>query len=152
MCLHSGKPGIRSVSFVLVAALLASVTASSATEPEYESEFCEVLHRFNSDKKIPDAGVRTRFEGEYGTAADASRGRTWNVETACGEFLLAVPLWADVSPPILIERGGMRFEDSMGGTWNFEMGSDGKAKSVTHTSKDGTSSEMKRLGDPRSYD
>ena len=125
---------------------------AAASEPVYESEFCEVLHRFNSDKKVPDADVRARFEGEYGAAADAPHGKTWNVETACGEFLLAVPLWADVSPPILIHKGATRFEDSMGGIWVFEIGGDGKAKGVTQTSKEGTTSEMKRLGSPRSYD
>ena len=126
--------------------------AVAPAEPAHESEFCEVLHRFNSDKKIPDAGVRARFEGEYATAADAARGKTWNVETACGEFLVAVPLWADVSPPVLDQKGGTRFEDAMGGSWFFEIGSDGKAKGVTLTAKDGTTSEMKRLGSPRSYD
>jgi len=126
--------------------------ATASAEPAHESEFCEVLHRFNSDKKISDAAVRARFEGEYGTAADAARGRTWNVETACREFLVAIPLWADVSPPVLDQKGGTRFEDSMGGTWFFEIGGDGQAKGVTQTSKDGTTSEMKRLGSPRSYD
>ncbi len=126
--------------------------AVAPAEPAHESEFCEVLHRFNSDKKIPDAGVRARFEGEYGAAADAARGKTWNVETACGEFLVAVPLWADVSPPVLDQKGGTRFEDAMGGSWFFEIGSDGKAKGVTLTAKDGATSEMKRLGSPRSYD
>ena len=126
--------------------------ATASAEPAHESEFCEVLHRFNSDKKIPDAGTRARFEGEYGTAADAARGKTWNIETACGEFLVAVPLWADVSPPVLDQKGGTRFEDAMGGSWSFEIGSDGKAKGVTLTAKDGTTSDMKRIGDPRSYD
>ena len=126
--------------------------AAASPEPAHESEFCEVLHRFNSDKKIPDAGVRARFEGEYGTAADAASGRTWNVETVCGEFLVAVPLWADVSPPVLDQKDGTRFEDAMGGSWFFEIGSDDKVKGVTLTAKDGTTSEMKRLGSPRSYD
>ena len=130
---------------------LASEAAAPA-EPAHESEFCEVLHRFNSDKKIPDAAVRARFEGEYGAAGDADRRRTWNVETACGEFLVAVPLWADVSPPLLNQQDENRFEDSMGGSWDFEIGGDGKAKGVTQTSQDGTTSEMKRLGDPRSFD
>ena len=111
-----------------------------------------MLHRFNADKKIPDAATRARFEGEYGSAADAARGRTWNVETACGEFLLAIPLWADVSPPILIQKGATRFEDSMGGIWEFEVGEDGRAEGVTQTSKDGASSMMQRLGAPRSYE
>jgi hypothetical protein len=125
---------------------------AAASEPAHESEFCEVLHRFNSDKKIPDAGVRARYEGEYGSVADAARNKTWNVETACREFLVAVPLWADVSPPVLAQKGGTRFEDAMGGSWLFEIDSDGKAKGVTLTAKDGTTSEMKRLGSPRSYD
>ena len=123
-----------------------------AEEPAHESEFCEVLHRFNSDKKIPDAALRARFEGEYGAAGDADRRRTWNVETACGEFLVAVPLWADVSPPVLFQKGENRLEDSMGGSWAFEIGGDGKAEGVTQTSQDGATSEMKRLGDPRSFD
>lgn len=126
--------------------------AAGSAQPAHESEFCEVLHRFNSEKKIPDAGVRARFEGEYGTAADAASGRTWNVETVCGEFLVAVPLWADVSPPVLDQKGGTRFEDAMGGSWSFEIGGNGKAKGVTLTAKDGTTSDMKRIGDPRSYD
>jgi len=121
-------------------------------EPAYESEFCEVLYRFNSDKTIPDAAVRARFEGEYGQASDADRRRTWNVETACGEFLLAVPLWADVTPPILIQKGENQFEDGMGGFWDFEIGGDGKAKGVTQTSQDGSVSKMIRLGNPRSFD
>ena len=126
--------------------------AAASAEPAHESEFCEVLHRFNSDKKVPDAGVRARYEGEYGSVADAARNKTWNVETACGEFLLAVPLWADVSPPILMQKGENRFEDSLGGTWSFHVGDDGKVKEVTQTSQDGTTTKMKRLGSPRSYD
>jgi len=125
---------------------------ATPAEPAHESEFCEVLYRFNSDKKIPDDAVRARFEGEYGAASDADRRRTWNVETACGEFLLAVPLWADVSPPILIQKGENRFEDGMGGSWDFEIGGDGKVKGVTQTSQDGTTTKMRRLGSPRSFD
>jgi tetratricopeptide (TPR) repeat protein len=125
---------------------------STPAEPAHESEFCEVLYRFNSDKTIPDAAVRARFEGEYGEASDADRRRTWNVETSCGEFLLAVPLWADVSPPILIQKGENRFEDSMGGSWDFETGDDGKVEGVTQTSQDGSVSKMIRLGNPRSFD
>jgi len=125
--------------------------AAAPADPAHESEFCEVLHRFNSDKKVPDAGVRSRFEGEYGSTSDAARNRTWNVDTACGEFLVAVPLWADVSPPVLSQKDGARFEDATGGSWDFEIGGNGKAKGVAYTSQDGTTSEMKRLGDPRTY-
>ncbi|MGB5400844.1 MAG: hypothetical protein WBO71_11565 [Thermoanaerobaculia bacterium] len=141
---------IRVLLSLFLMLLLQPLAATAA--PAQESEFCEVLHRFNADKKIPDAEVRARFEGEYGSASDAAQGKTWNVETACGEFLLAVPLWADVSPPILIQKGENRFEDSLGGTWSFHVGDDGKVKEVSLTSQDGTTSEMKRLGDPRSFD
>ena len=146
----SMMPRIPVLLSLFLVPLLQPLAATAA--PAQESEFCEVLHRFNSDKKIPDAEVRARYEGEYGAVSDAAEGKTWNVETACGEFLLAVPLWADVSPPILIQKGENRFEDSMGGSWDFEIGDDGKAKEVTQTSQDGTTSEMERLGDPRSYD
>ncbi len=147
---ESMLPRIPVLLSLFLVPLLQPLAATAA--PAQESEFCEVLHRFNSDKKIAEAEVRDRFEGEYGAASDAERLRTWNVETACGEFLLAVPLWADVSPPILIQKGENRFEDSMGGSWDFEIGDDGKAKEVTQTSQDGTTAEMERLGDPRSYD
>ncbi|MCJ7756367.1 MAG: hypothetical protein MUP13_17540, partial [Thermoanaerobaculales bacterium] len=95
------------------------------TEAAYESEYCEVLYRFNSEKKITDPEIRDRFEGQYNPADDPQRLRTWSVESACGEFLVAVPMWADVSPPVLEHRGGATFEDSMGTTWEFQVGSDG---------------------------
>jgi len=125
-------------------------TSPSDSQPTHESEFCEVLHRFNAEKKITDPQVRARVEGEYGEPGDTLR--TWNVESTCGEFLIAVPLWADVSPPVLDLKGGSTFEDANGWIWKFEMGGDGKAKSVVQTSSDGETTEMKRLGDPRSYD
>jgi len=124
-------------------------TAAPAA-PEHESEFCEVLHRFNADKKIMDPHVRARVEGHYASPGDTMR--TWNVETACGEFLIAVPLWADVSPPVMTPTSGDSFEDAMGGTWAFEIGSDGKATGVAYTAADGTLTEMNRLGDPKSFD
>jgi len=118
----------------------------------HESEYCEVLHRYNAEKKISDAGIRSRFEGEYGQAGDADRRKTWNVETACREFLVAVPLWADVSPPVLIQKSATIFEDATGAIWDFQTGGDGTVTAVIMVSTDGTSSEMKRLGDPRSFD
>ena len=123
--------------------------SSAPAEPRYESELCEVLHRFNADKKIPDAQVRSRVEGNYGSPGNTMR--TWNVETTCEEFLVAVPLWADVSPPVMTPTSGDTFEDAMGGTWTFRMDGEGKASEVAYLSSDGTVSEMKRLGDPRSY-
>jgi len=119
-------------------------------EPTYESEFCEVLHKYNAEKKISDPEVRTRVEGHY--QDPGHKNWTWNVESTCGEFLIAVPLWADVSPPVLKLKGGNTFEDFNGDIWDFEMGGDGKVTGVTRTSSDGTVSEMPRLGDPRSYD
>jgi len=118
----------------------------------YESEFCEVLHKYNSGKKVSDPQIRTRIEGEYGQENDGDRRRTWNVETTCREFLVAVPLWADVSPPVLTHEGGNRFSDPTGATWDFEVGADGVAIGVVMASSDGTVTEMKRLGDPRSFD
>jgi len=59
-------------------------------------------------------------------------------------------LWADVSPPVMTPTSGDTFEDAMGGMWAFQMGGDGRASEVTYTSPEGTVSEMKRLGDPRS--
>jgi hypothetical protein len=115
-------------------------------------EFCEVLNRWNADKKIADSAVRARYEGEYGRADDTDRLRTWNVETMCDEFLVVVPLWADVGPPILSHTGEGIFEDSNGGTWEFEIGGDGRAAAVTMTGPDGAVSEMQRLGDPRRFE
>ena len=42
---------------------------AAATGPAYESEYCEVLYRFNSEKKVTDPEIRTRFEGQYNQAA-----------------------------------------------------------------------------------
>ena len=116
-----------------------------------EAMFCESVYRGdNADKKITDPKVRAQFEGEYGKPGDTMR--TWNIETICREFLIAVPLWADVSPPLLKQTSTNTFEDYFGYTWVFQMGGDGKATGVIQTSSDGTTTEMKRLGDPRSYD
>ncbi len=121
-------------------------------EAAHESEFCEVLHRYNAAKRISDAQLRESVSGEYGGAADPDRRRTWNVETVCGDFLVAVPLWADVSPAILSHTGANRFEDSTGGIWEFRIGEGGVAMAVSMSSTDGTVTEMKRLGSPRSFD
>jgi hypothetical protein len=117
----------------------------------YESEFCEVLYKYNSGKKVSDPQIRARVEGEYGQKADADRRRSWNVETTCQEFLVAVPLWADVSPSVLSHTDGNRFSDPTGAAWDFEVGADGVATGVVMASADGTVTEMKRLGDPRSF-
>lgn len=123
--------------------------AAPSAEPVHESEFCEVLHRFNSQKRIEEEIVRARVEGEYGAAGAPNR--KWNVETACGDFLVAVPLWADVSPPIMEVTGERSFSDAMGGTWVFQM-EGGQATSVVYTDSAGTVQDMKRLGNPRSFD
>jgi hypothetical protein len=133
-----------------------AVAAAPATRPPepppaeaaYESEYCEVLYRFNSEKKIADPAVRNRFEGQYNQADDPQRLRTWSVETACGEFLVAVPMWADVSPPVLEHRGGNTFEDSRGTTWEFQVEADGAVTGVTMSASDGGVSELKHWGDP----
>lgn len=128
----------------------ASKPAQEATAgAKYESEFCEVLHRFNSQKRIHDAQVRDRVSGNYQEPDQANW--TWNIESQCGDFLVAVPLWADVSPPILEAKGGNRFEDANGATWEFEIGEYGKPKSVVRTAADGTATNMKRLGEPKEY-
>jgi hypothetical protein len=141
--------GIREA--LLAAVVLGSVLSMGA-ERAHGSEFCEVLNRWSADKKIADQALRARYEGEYGRADDTDRLRTWNVETVCEEFLVVVPLWADVGPPILSHSGENLFEDSNGGTWQFEVGGDGKAAAVQMTGPDGTVSEMKRLGDPRRFE
>jgi len=40
----------------------------------------------------------------------------------------------------------------MGGTWVFQVGDDGTVNGVAQTSSDGTTTLMKRLGDPRRFD
>ena len=154
--IHSrAKSRLRGPRWLVVLALtqLLLPGANEATaEPAQESEFCEVLHRFNAEKKIPEAGTRDRVSGEYGEATDTDRLRTWNVETICGEFLVAVPLWADVSPPILTPTGEGQFEDSMGGTWDFQLGDDNRAESVTFKDQSGKETKMIRLGSPRSFE
>lgn len=124
--------------------------SSAPGAPKYESEFCEVLHRFSAHKKIKDSRLRTRVEGHYGAPGDTMR--TWNVESACGGFLIAVPLWADVSPPVMSRIGNDQFEDSAGGWWAFEIGGDDQATGVSYTAPEGRVHEMQRLGDPRSFD
>ena len=144
------KNTVTSINLPLVwmLAVIAVPLSAAASNPE----FCEVLNRFNAEKKISDPEMRARYEGEYGRADDAEKRRTWNIETACEDFLIAVPLWADVSPPVLSHKGGDTFEDAMGATWEFRSGADGRVNGVVMTAADGTVSEMKRLGDPRSFE
>ncbi len=118
-----------------------------ATEAAYESEYCEALSRFNAEKKIADPGKRNRFEGHYNTADDPQGLRTWSVETVCGGFLVAIPLWADVSPAVLEFKGGTTFLDSTGTTWAFQVGPDGAVRSVTITDPAGKNS-VQHWGDP----
>ncbi len=125
--------------------------SQAAPEAAYNPEFCEVLERWNADKKISDAKTRDRFSGEYGRADDVDRRQTWSVETACGEFLVAVPLWADVSPPVLSRKSDNLFEDSMQATWEFQVGGDGAVTGVKMISADGTVSTMTRLGASRHW-
>jgi hypothetical protein len=133
----------------------AGPSASSASQPvpetEFGPEYCEVLERWNADKKIPDAPTRNRVAGEYGRVDDAERRQTWNIETACGEFLVAVPLWADVSPPVLARRGDNLYEDSLQATWEFRVGGGGAVTGVVMTSSDGVVTTMTRLGAPRHW-
>lgn len=134
--------------FVWMLVVVAWPLTSAAMNPE----FCEVLNKWNADKKISDPEVRARFEGEYGQADDTGRLRTWNIETACDNFLVAIPLWADVSPLVLAHQDGDVFEDSMKATWEFQVGGDGAVVGVTMITADGTTTQMKRLGDPRNFD
>lgn len=147
---RENRKSVSSISllFVWMVTAIAMPLSLAARNPE----FCEVLNKWNADKKISDPAVRARFEGEYGQADDAGRLRTWNIETACDSFLVAVPLWADVSPPVLAHQGGELFKDSMKSTWEFQLGSDGAVVGVTMVTADGDTSEMTRLGDPRSFD
>ena len=111
--------------------------------------FCEGFDRGgNDDKRIPDAALRARYEGNYGNPDDPLR--TWNIETICHDALFAVPLFADVSPPLLEPTGENAFRDSLGSKWTFVLGADGKAESVTYVDPQGTITRMKRLGDPKS--
>jgi len=122
-----------------------------APEAAYESEYCEVLHRFNAEKKIADSDIRNRVAGEYARTDDADRLKTWNIETTCGEFLVAVPLWADVSPPVLSRIGENLFEDSQGATWDFQTGEDGAVTHVVRMASDGSVASMNRVGTPRTW-
>lgn len=139
----------------LASASTSRQTAAPSSYQPYENPqegmFCEGVERGdNTAKKIPEASERVRFEGNYGQPDDAMR--TWNVETMCRDYLFAVPLWADVSPPVLERTGPATFKDYAGNTWTFELGSDGKATGVTQTAPDGSVTKMNRLGDPRSFD
>jgi len=49
-------------------------------------------------------------------------------------------------------RSATVFEDSTGTTWDFQTAGDGSVTGVIMVSPDGNSTEMKRLGDPRSFD
>ena len=111
-------------------AIVLVATALTCPKEGRASEFCEVLNKFNADKKISDPETRARFEGEYGQSDDSERLRTWNVETVCEEFLVVVPLWADVSPPVLQKKGETTFVDFNGNTWSFQLGKDGRATAV----------------------
>ena len=139
------RPVTLSLAFIVAVAITPVALAEA-------SEFCEVLNRFNAEKKISDPEIRNRVEGEYGRTDDPDRLRTWNIETVCEEFLVAVPLWADVSPPVMTHKGGDLFEDYSGATWEFTAGGDGAIVGVKMIAPDGAATDMKRLGDPRSFD
>ena len=134
----------------LLVVVVASITMPS-TSAAINPEFCEVLNKWNASKKISDPEVRARFEGEYGSADDAERTKTWNIETVCDDFLVAIPLWADVSPPVLAHQGGNLFKDAMESTWEFQLDGDDTVIGVTMTTADGTATDMTRFGDPRSF-
>jgi tetratricopeptide (TPR) repeat protein len=121
----------------------------ATAEAKYESEQCEVLHRFNAHKRVLDAALRASVTGNYQEPDHANW--TWNIESYCGDFLVAVPLWADVGPPVLEAKGGNSFADSNGATWQFEMDKNGKTTGVLRTDADGTATKLKRLGDPKKY-
>jgi hypothetical protein len=122
-----------------------------APEAAYNPEFCEILEKWNSDKKIPDPDTRGPVEGEYSRPDDADHLKTWKVETACGEFLVAVPLWADVAPLVLSGMGENLFEDSQGATWDFQTGEGGVVTHVVRMTADGSVSSMNRVGDSRTW-
>ena len=107
-----------------------------------------MLHRFNAEKRISDPEIRLRVEGQFGAADDVEHLRTWAVESGCGDFLLAAPMWADVSPTILTHKGGDLFEDSQGSTWEFHYDSDGEVAAVTMSPKDGAATVLRHWGDP----
>ena len=65
---------------------------------------------------------------------------------------MVVPLWADVSPPVLEQKGETLFEDYTGNIRVFEVGDENLTTGVKMTAPDGTVNEMKRLGDPRSFE
>ena len=138
------------VSLAFTVAFVA--TAIIPVAPAEASEFCDVLNRFNAEKKISDPEIRSRVEGQYGRSDDPDRLRTWNIATVCEDFLVAVPLWADVSPPVMTHKGGDLFEDYSGAVWEFVAGAEGAIVGVKMTAADGTTIEMKRIGDPRSFD
>ncbi len=142
---YGGSP--RSTRGAPVAETTRPVSPNSS-EPVYESEFCEVLHRYNAEKRITDARIRARVAGQYGKADDGKHLRTWNIDTNCGEFLLAAPMWADVSPPVLSHKGGDVFEDSRGAIWEFQFDADDAVTGVTVVAADGSVSELKHWGDP----
>ncbi len=129
----------------------ASATAMRPA-PEYDSPqeglFCEGFDRGDNDHlRIPDAGVRTRYEGNYGDPKDPLR--SWNIETICHDVLFAVPLFADVQPPALESIGEHAFTDYLGDRWTFTIGADGKAESVTYVDSQGKVTTLQRLGDPK---
>ena len=84
------------------------------------------------------------------TDAPGDTMRTWNVETACGEFLIAVPLWADVSPPVMGLDSAQHLRGRHGRTWDLRDGWRRQSHRVIYIAPDGTRPEMKRLGDPTS--
>ena len=76
---------------------------------------------------------------------------SWNVETVCKEFLVAIPMWADVAPIIMLPAGESSFTDVGDGSWAFQLDADGKAKSVTRTSPTGIIKQLLRTGDPYKF-
>jgi len=118
---------------------------------EYESEYCRELHKRNADKKITDAQSRDPFSGQYAEPTDTKQLQSWNVETVCKEFLVAIPMWADVAPIVMLPAGESRFTDVGDGSWIFQLDADGKAKSVTRTSPTGIIKQLVRTGDPYKF-
>ena len=143
------KPAILRVGRVVLCALVSIALLGTATAQA--SEFCEVLNRFNADKKT-DSKIRERFAGEYGAVDDTDRLRTWNVQTICEDFFVAAPLWADVSPLLLVQDGETLFKNDNGFAVEFEIGDGDSVTGATMTMPDGTVSKLERLGDPRIFE
>lgn len=125
-----------------------AVAAAAAEQEEQEAANraqAEEEEARRAEASRPDFGPRredlSRFTGEYGDPGQQDRQpvpRNLYIFQSCDGYLVAAPLWADVSPWILTSTGDTSFEHSSYYTFtmNFEVNGEGRAVALVQEGDD----------------